>query len=92
MQFNPNNNAELLALLQNPEIYQINSCPAHSDHSYYPSLAAARSSSEMPWRLCLGGDWSFHYAENLNSRPIGFEAEDYDISGFDTIQIGRAHV
>ena len=87
MQFNPNDNTQLSALLQDPQIFAVNRRPAHSDHRYYPTLAAARNGGNMSWRLCLNGTWAFHYAENISARPIGFEVKNYDLSGFKQIQL-----
>lgn len=35
----------------------------------------------------LNGAWSFHYAENPLFAPCGFEASDYDTSGWDEIAV-----
>ena len=87
MAYNMNCNKELLTILENPQIFNINRLKAKSDHRYYESLEAARTQGAMPWRRCLNGTWQFHYSENLDGRPIGFEAEEFDTSSFAQIQV-----
>ena len=87
MQFDPNDNNQLLALLQDPEIFAVNRRAAHSDHRYYADIESARAGTDMTWRLCINGAWRFHYAENIFGRPIGFEEAGYDDGGFDEIQV-----
>jgi len=84
---NVNDNKVLLELLENPEIFNINRLKAHSDHRYYASLEAAQAQGVMPWRRCLNGSWQMHYSDVLEGRPIGFEAVDFDTSGFDNIEV-----
>lgn len=84
---NVNNNKELLELLENPEIFNINRLRAHSDHRYYKTLEAAKAEGAMPWRQCLNGTWKFSYSKNLDERPIGFEAVDFDVSSFEGIEV-----
>ena len=87
MKVNMNNNEALTAVLENPEIFNINRLKARSDHRYYATLEAARAQGVMPWRHCLNGTWQFAYSENLDGRPIGFEAMDFDTSAFDHIEV-----
>ena len=84
---NPNCNQELQKALADPNVFRINRLDAHSSHRYYKHPAHAHAQGEMEWRKCLNGTWAFHYAENLEGRPIGFEAPDYDTSGFDQISV-----
>ena len=67
--------------LENPEIFQIHRLPAHSDHRIRAAEAGAAGTQ------CLDGVWQFAYSERLEDRPAGFEAEDYDLSDFGTIQV-----
>ena len=87
MAVNMNCNDALTKVLENPEIFNINRLAPHSDHRYYATIEDARAQGVMPWRKCLNGTWKFNYSENLEGRPIGFEALDYDISGFDNIEV-----
>ena len=87
MTYNMNCNKELTKVLENTEIFNINRLKARSDHRYYACLEAARSNGVMPWRHELNGTWQFNYSENIEGRPIGFEALDFDTSQFDHIQV-----
>ena len=82
-----NCNKELLAVLENPEIFNINRIKAHSDHRYYKTLDEAKNQGSMPWRQCLNGVWKFNYSTSLEDRPIGFEKLDYDVANFDNINV-----
>ncbi len=75
-----------LYYLANPEIFAVNRIPAHSDHSFYASLAEAdRDESSLIQNL--NGIWKFSYAKNPHERKEGFYAEDYDTEDFDEIQV-----
>ncbi|MCL1950808.1 MAG: DUF4981 domain-containing protein [Turicibacter sp.] len=78
---------QLQELLENPEIFNINRLPAHSDHRYYPTLEAAIKQGEMPWRKSLNGTWQVAYSDNLESRPAGFDAVGFDSSDFTEIKV-----
>ena len=67
--------------LENPEVFQIHRLPAHSDHRIRAAEAGAAGMQS------LDGEWQFAYSERLEDRPVGFEAEDYDLSDFGTIQV-----
>ncbi len=72
--------------LDDPEIFQVNRLPAHSDHEYYGNmeeLQSKKNSLAQP----LNGTWQFRYSENAMSRPADFFRTDYDASDFDTIQV-----
>lgn len=75
-----------LAWLEDPRVFQINRLPAHSDHIYYESKEEMEQ-EEMKLRQCLNGTWRFSYAENPSLRKADFYQEDYDIKGFDEIQV-----
>jgi len=74
---NLNNTPELLAMLQDPTIFNINRLPARSSHQYYKTMEEARGQGRMQWRYCLNGEWDFHYAETIEERPIGFELNGF---------------
>ncbi|HAX74085.1 MAG TPA: beta-galactosidase [Firmicutes bacterium] len=79
--------AEVQAVLQNSEIFQINRLDAHSDHRYYKTIDEARAKASMLWRHSLNGEWLMSYSENVMGRPEGFESLSYDCSNFDKIQV-----
>ena len=70
---NLNDTAELLVLLENPQLFQLNRLPAVSDHTYHQALTEADYKTPMYWRHSLDGLWQFHHSETLEGRLIGFE-------------------
>lgn len=77
----------LITLLENPEIFNINRLPAVSDHGYYPSKTAVVDKENSAFRQSLDGSWLFAFSDNLDKRPVGFEAVDFDTTGFKNIQV-----
>lgn len=74
------------SLLDDPTKFAENRMPAHSDHRWFASeqeLATGTSSYEQ----CLNGSWKFHYAKNPAGTIAGFEATDFDASGWDDIAV-----
>ncbi len=77
-------------ILRNPEIFQQNRLPSHSDHvpySFLGEMAEKRSSFCMP----LNGLWYFSYARNPDSAVSGFEAEGFSCRGWEQIRV-PAHI
>ena len=66
---------------ENPHVLGINKLPYHATLGM-PSKAALRSDI-----VSLDGDWKFCWAPDPDSRPVGFEAEGYDVSGWDNITV-----
>ncbi|MFT4108386.1 glycoside hydrolase family 2 TIM barrel-domain containing protein [Propionicimonas sp.] len=60
--------------------------PAHSDHRWF-ACAAEAERDESSFEQCLNGLWKFHYAKNPASTLPGFEAPDFDCSGWDDIAV-----
>lgn len=73
--------------LEDPEIFEVNRIPAHSDHDYYESMEEMCGSVQMPLRQSLNGTWRFAYAKNPSMRIKEFYQMEYDCSGFDYIQV-----
>lgn len=71
-----------LSWLEDPEVFAVNRIPAHSDHTYFE-----KETEERPLRQCLNGSWLFSYAKNPSMRVERFYEDNYDCSGFDTIQV-----
>lgn len=72
--------------IKDPAFFAENRVAAHSDHVAYASsqeLAAGESSL----RHSLNGLWKFHYALNPGQIIPGFEANDYDCSGWADIPV-----
>ena len=76
-----------LEWLENPEIYEVNRIPAHSDHEYYETVEECLNCEEMTLRQSLNGTWRFAYASNPSMRVKEFYQMDYDCSGFEYIQV-----
>ena len=77
-------------IVKNPEIFQENRLPAHSDHVAYASveeLVRAKSS----YRMSLDGNWHFHYSKNNSDAPADFYKADYNTDGWDRIHV-PAHI
>ena len=60
--------------------------PARSDHIAYASRGEL-DAGESSLRRCLDGRWRFHCAENPATAPEGFWTADYDVSGWETIEV-----
>lgn len=83
--------------LDDPEIFCVNRMPAHSDHIWFGNEESYREISrtevlgEQAERSALiqnlNGNWKFCYSENPAKRPIGFEEETFDDSGWDEIPV-----
>ncbi len=76
--------------VKNPEYFQENRIPAHSDHVYYPSEEAVRC-GKNDFRYSLNGLWKFAYAPNYEASNKGFEAEDYNCRTWAEIRV-PAHI
>lgn len=74
-----------LAWLTDPEVYEVNTIPPHSDHESFQSqeeLEEGKSSLVQS----LDGDWLIDYAEN-GQGPVNFYAEDFDDSNFKSVKV-----
>ncbi len=49
--------------------------------------ALSRDGANTPWYRSLNGAWKFHYAPNPDTLPAGFQADDFDASGWDEIAV-----
>ena len=73
----------------NPQQFQVNRQPAHTAFVPYDTegKAFARTREDSAYVQMLNGDWNFQYAEKPAERNTEFFKEDYDVSGWDTIQV-----
>lgn len=76
--------------VKNPEYFQENRVPAHSDHIYYRSVEEEKL-GETSFRESLNGLWKFMYAPNRQSAPRDFELPEYDCRGWADIRV-PAHI
>lgn len=77
-------------IVRNPEVFQQNRLPAHSDHVCYASWFE-KEEKETSYRMCLDGLWKFAYAKNIDQAVIGFEENDYNCKVWDDIHV-PAHI
>lgn len=77
-------------IVRNPEVFQQNRLPAHSDHVCYASWFE-KEEKETSYRMCLDGLWKFAYAKNIDQAVIGFEKNDYNCKVWDDIHV-PAHI
>ncbi|HET8896727.1 MAG TPA: glycoside hydrolase family 2 TIM barrel-domain containing protein, partial [Protaetiibacter sp.] len=73
-----------------PRFFAEHRMPAHSDHRWFRDAAEAASGSSSFEQL-LNGTWKLHYAESPADTVPGFEAGDFDVSGWDDIPV-PAHI
>ena len=66
---------------ENPAVLGINKLPYHS------TLQLPSKESKCKEIVSLDGQWKFRWAKDPESRPIGFEREDFDVSAWDDITV-----
>ena len=76
--------------LSSPDFFAENRVGAHSDHVAYASMAEL-DAGETSLRRSLNGTWKFFHAVNPAQIIPGFEAADYDCSGWADITV-PAHI
>ena len=76
--------------LANPEYFQENRLPAHSDHKYFANFNEL-ANGQTKFQFSLSGLWHFAYAPNLNFIPQNFEADDFNCRDWQTIRV-PAHI
>ncbi|MBO5094776.1 MAG: DUF4981 domain-containing protein [Lachnospiraceae bacterium] len=77
-------------IVRDPEVFQQNRLPAHSDHIGYASLYEWEQ-RESSYRMDLNGIWKFSYANCYEQAIEGFEKESYDCGSWDDIRV-PAHI
>lgn len=81
---------KILENLANPEYFQENRLPAHSDHKYFANFNEL-AAGQTKFVRSLSGLWHFAFAPNLNLIPQNFESADYDCHDWQTIRV-PAHI
>ena len=66
---------------ENPEVLGINKLP------YHATLQLPSMQKDCAEIVSLDGQWLFHWSKDPDSRPVGFEREDYDVSRWDRITV-----
>ncbi|MFC1564944.1 glycoside hydrolase family 2 TIM barrel-domain containing protein [candidate division KSB1 bacterium] len=74
---------------ENPAVVGINKEPAHSTLIVFPDAEKALSLSEeaSEFHRSLHGTWKFNWVKTPAERPREFYRTDYDVSGWDDIQV-----
>ena len=66
---------------ENPQVLGINKLP------YHATLQLPSRQKDCQEIVSLDGQWLFHWSKDPESRPMGFEHEDYDVSQWDKITV-----
>ena len=66
---------------ENPAVLGINKLP------YHTTLQLPSKQKECKEIMSLDGQWYFHWSKDPESRPVGFEQKDYDVSQWDKITV-----
>ena len=72
---------------EQPEIYAINKLPARASLTPYRTTEEALRRAESELVLSLNGEWRFWWTATPDEAPVGFEAEGYDDSKWNTIPV-----
>jgi beta-galactosidase len=74
---------------ENPLVTGRNKQPGHVPLGAYPDLELALSCDRMasPYLKLLNGLWKFHLAPCPEEVPAGYQAEDFDVSGWANITV-----
>ncbi len=73
----------------NPAVSEYYREPARNENVPFtgPEQAMQVKKELSPWFLSLNGDWKFKWTEGILSAPRGFQADEYDTVGWDTITV-----
>ena len=77
-------------IVADPEIFQQNRLPAHSDHLYFGSPEAA-GKGEPDLKMSLNGTWKISYADTYAKAEKSFFSVSHDCSNWDEIPV-PAHI
>ena len=66
---------------ENPHVLGINKLP------YHATLQLPSKQKECREIVSLDGQWQFHWSKDPESRPADFFREDFDVNGWDKIQV-----
>ncbi len=79
------------SIVKDPTVFEQNRLPAHSDHEWYKSMAAAQKGGRSDFKHTLNGIWWFNCAKNYESAIKDFYRTDYDCRKWDQIRV-PAHI
>ncbi|MCX8474188.1 MAG: DUF4981 domain-containing protein [Sphingomonas sp.] len=74
---------------ENPAVNARGKLPATATHFPYESRALALAGNRAKSRrfLSLDGEWRFHFTDDADAAPAGFERPEHDVSGWKTIAV-----
>jgi len=70
-----------------PAHFNEGTVPYHASFKSYPTPDDALRGGDSPSTMSLDGEWRFHWSQSPDGAPAGFEAVDFDDSGWDTIAV-----
>ena len=73
--------AQVMNDWENPAVLGINKLP------YHATLQLPSMQEDCSEIISLDGQWLFNWSKDPESRPVGFEADDYDVSSWDRITV-----
>ena len=73
--------AQVINDWENPAVLGINKLP------YHATLQLPSKQKDCKEIISLDGQWLFNWAKDPDSRPVGFESEDYDVSRWSSITV-----
>ncbi len=74
---------------ENPQLTGINNEPPHATFIPYDAETDALQNdwAKSPWYMLLNGTWKFNWSENPGKRPLDFQKDSYDVSGWKDIKV-----
>ncbi len=74
---------------ERPEVIRIGAEPMHATFDGFETAAAALRAEprRSRYHLSLDGRWQFRRSPTPETRPIGFEKPDFDVSGWSTMAV-----
>ena len=75
---------------ENPAVNSRNRMPAATYAMPLADEKVALSDAlefDTPWKMSLNGEWKFRWSGDPARRPFKFWKDDYDVSGWETIDV-----
>ncbi len=75
---------------ENPEIFEINREYPTATFYRYPKASSAKENDSWqnsPAYSSLNGTWNFYYADSVQSRPMDFYKDGFELGGWDKIEV-----
>lgn len=69
---------DIISILNDPKVFEINRCKAHSDH-YFEGYNT--------FKYSLNGNWKFSYSDNLDNVEKNFYKEDFNVDEWAEIKV-----